>query len=193
MVERTALFAAPTCALIFLIANPQVITIVFGEKWLPIYTVIPGLLFFSYFRIFNSPLSSMLVAKGRPDLNAKVNLRVAPFAVLSFMVGAYQGGIVGVSLAAALVLGVGWTTYWWWSACRKLGWALKGFLFSCFVPVLLTIPGVLLSYKLSLMLGLPLFIALYLGCTFAFMPKYFSVYQEASAQAVKQLKLRFSR
>jgi lipopolysaccharide exporter len=191
--ERIALFAAPTCALIFLVATPQVITVVFGEKWIPIYTVIPGLLFFAYFRIFNSSLNSMLAAKGRPDLNAKVNLRIAPFAVLSFVVGAHQGGIVGVSLAAALVLGLCWTVYWWWFACRNLNWALKEFMFSCFVPILLTIPGILISFKLPLVLSLLAFIIIYSFSIFTFAHKYFSIYQKVTIQAVMKLKIHLNQ
>jgi lipopolysaccharide exporter len=189
--ERIALVAAPTCALIFLFATPQVITIVFGEKWTPIHTVIPGLLFFAYFRIFNSSLNSMSIAKGRPDLNAKVNLRIAPFAVLGFVVGAHLGGIVGVSLAAALVLGLGWTIYWWWFVCRNLNWPLKEFMIPCFAPVLLVIPGIIVSVKLPLILSLLAFSITYLLCTFVLKPKYFSIYQKTADRAVMQLKSRF--
>ncbi len=191
--EQIALVAAPACALIFLVATPQVIAVVFGEKWIPINTVIPGLLFFAYFRIFNSSIRTMLVARGRPDLNARVNLRIAPFAVLSFVVGAHQGGIVGVSLAAALVLGLGWTVYWWWFACRKLDWGLKEFMFPCFVPLLLTIPGILISFKLSLMPSLLVFTITYLLCTFTFNRKYFSIYKTAVDRAAMKLKLHLDR
>ena len=65
VVEQTTFLAAPLYALIFLIVDPQVVAFVFGDKWLPICTVIPGLLVFGYFRIINSLLFSMLVAKGQ--------------------------------------------------------------------------------------------------------------------------------
>lgn len=189
VVEQTAFFTAPLYALIFLIVDPQVVRFVFGERWLPICTVIPGLLVFSYFRVINSPLYSMMVAKGRPDINAKVNLQVAPVAVLSFFIGARQGGIVGVSLAVALVLGLGWTIYWWWVGCRSFSWSFKRFLLPGFLPILLIIPGVIVSFNLPLVLKPFAFLLIYLGCVRFFMPKRFLLYRTA----LKQLTGRFLR
>ena len=193
VVEQTAFFAAPLFALIFLIADPQSVKFVFGEKWIPICTVIPGLLVFAYFRVINSPLYSMLVAKGRPDVNAKVNLQVAPIAVLSFFVGAHQGGIVGVSLAAALVLGLGWTLYWWWVGCQKLGWSSKQFLLPCFMPILLVIPGILISLNFPLWLKPFAFLVIYLVGVRVLVPRHFSRYQVILYQLANRLiKLRRS-
>lgn len=193
VVEQTAFFAAPLSALIFLIADPQSVKFVFGEKWIPICTVIPGLLVFAYFRVINSPLYSMLVAKGRPDVNAKVNLQVAPIAVLSFFVGAHQGGIVGVSLAVALVLGLGWTLYWWWVGCQKLGWSSKKFLLPCFMPILLVIPGILISLNFPLWLKPFAFLVIYLVGVRVLVPKHFFRYQVILYQLANRLiKLRRS-
>ncbi|MBW4417631.1 MAG: oligosaccharide flippase family protein [Myxacorys californica WJT36-NPBG1] len=194
VVEQTAFFIAPLYALMFLIFDPQVVTFVFGSKWIPICTVIPGLLFFAYFRVINSLLFSMLVAKGRPDINARVNLQIAPIAVLSFVVGARQGGIVGVSLAAALILGIFWTIYWWLTGCRILGWPLKKFLLPCFIPILLSVPGVASSFALPLLLRPFVFLLIYLVCIRILMPKHFFLYQSVLDQLVNRLaKLRFSR
>lgn len=194
VVEQTAFFIAPLYALMFLIFDPQVVTFVFGSKWIPICTVIPGLLFFAYFRVINSLLFSMLVAKGRPDISARVNLQIAPIAVLSFVVGARQGGIVGVSLAVALILGVFWTIYWWWTGCRILGWPLKKFLLPCFIPILLSVPGIASSFALPLLLRPFVFLLIYLVCIRVLMPKHFSLYQTMLDRLVNRLtKLRFSR
>jgi lipopolysaccharide exporter len=169
VVEKIAFLTVPIYALIFLIFDPQVVTFVFGAKWIPICTVIPGLLIFAYFRVINTPLNTMLSARGRPDVNAKVNLQIAPIAVLGFMFGAYQGGIVGVSLAVALILGIGWTVYWWWVGCRTLRWSLQKFLAPCFVPLLLAIPSILLSFQLPLLLRPLVFLLVHFGCMRVFM------------------------
>ncbi len=187
VVEQTAILTAAICALIFLVVNSQVVTFVFGAKWIPIINVIPGLLIFSYFRIINSSLFSMLVAKGRPDINAKVNLRIAPVAVVGFILGANLGGIVGVSLAVALVLGVGWTIYWWWVACQSLGWSFQKFIAPCFVPILLIIPGVLVSFSLPLFIRPFTFILTYLICIRTFQAPYFFLYQSTAKQIAKRL------
>lgn len=177
VVEQTAIVTVLIYALIFLIFDPQVVTLIFGAKWIPICKVIPGLLFFSYFSVVNAPLYSMMIAKGRPDINAKVNISIAPVAVMSFVLGAYQGGIVGVSLASAIVLGFGWNIYWWWVACREFNWSLKRFLMPNFLPLLLMIPGIIISLKLPLFVRPFLFLITYLIGIRIFVPKYFLLYQ----------------
>lgn len=194
VVEQTTFLTAPLYALIFLIVDPQVVTFVFGDKWLPICAVIPGLLVFGYFRIINSLLFSMLVAKGRPDINAKVNLQIAPIAILGFVVGAQQGGIVGVSLAVALILGIFWTIYWWWVACRELGWTLRKFLLPCFIPILLSVPGITVSIELPMLLKPFAFLLIYLICIRILMPKIFFLYQSVLHQLINRLmKFRFGQ
>jgi O-antigen/teichoic acid export membrane protein len=191
VVEQTAIFTAAICSLIFLIVDSQVIIFVFGARWIPISTVIPGLLFFSYFRTMNSCLSSMLSAKGRPDINAKVNLQIAPFAVTSFAIGAHLGGIFGVSLAVALVLGVAWTIYWWWFACRTLGWSFRKFIFPCFIPIFLVIPGLIISIKLPLFIRPVTFVFLYLTNLKIFQPIIFLQTRARSTRLLQYfLKLR---
>jgi O-antigen/teichoic acid export membrane protein len=184
VVEQTAIITAAICTLIFLTADSQVVTFVFGEKWLPIVKVIPGLLIFSYFRIINSSLFSMLVAKGRPDINAKVNLQIAPIAVGSFILGANLGGIVGVSLAVAIVLGIGWTLYWWWAACRHLHWSFPKFIIPCFIPILLIIPGLVISVNLPLFIRPFTFISIYLIAIRIFHPQIFLQYKKRLNQLV---------
>ena len=186
VVEQTAILTAAICALIFLTVDSQVVTFIFGENWLPIIKVIPGLLIFSYFRIINSSLFSMLVAKGRPDINAKVNLQIAPIAVGSFIIGANLGGIVGVSLAVAIVLGVGWTLYWWWAACRNLHWSFPKFITPCFIPILLIIPGLILTVNLPLFIRPFTFISIYLIGIRIFQPQIFFQYKKRLNQLLRR-------
>jgi lipopolysaccharide exporter len=190
VVEQTTFFTAPLYALIFLIFDRQVVAFVFGDKWLPICAVIPGLLVFGYFRIVNSLLFSMLVAKGRPDINAKVNLLIAPIAILGFVVGARQGGIVGVSIAVALILGVFWTIYWWWVGCRELNWTLKKFLLPCFIPILPIVPGIIVAIELPVLLKPFAFLLIYVICIRLFIPKKFFLYRSVLNKLVNRL-LRF--
>ncbi len=178
VVRETAIFTAPIYALIFLIIDPQVVTFVFGSKWIPICAVIPGLLIFSYFRVINSSLYSMLVAKGRPDINAKVNLQIAPIAVVGFIFGAQQGGILGVSFAVAIILGLGWTIYWWWVSCHKLGWSLKQFIYPVFLPLILIIPGILISLNSPLLFRPFILLVTYIISIRIFLPEYFSLSQK---------------
>lgn len=194
VVEQIAFFVAPIYALIFLVFDPQVVTFIFSAKWIAICTVLPGLLFHAYFRVVNSSLNSMLIAKGRPDVNARVSLQIAPIAVLSFVAGAYQGGIVGVSLAVALVLGVGWTVLYWWTACKQLNWSAKKFLIPCFMPLLLSVPGIFLSLQLPLIVKPFAFLFIYVVCLRVAMPQQFFQFQALLHKLVDRvLTLRQSR
>lgn len=177
VVEQIAFLTAPIYALIFLILDPSVVKLIFGSQWIPICTVLPGLLFYAYFRVVNSPLYSMLVAKGRPDLNARVSLQIAPLAVLSFIAGAYQGGIIGVSIAVAAVLGILWTLYYWWIACKHLHWSMSRFLRPCFIPILLSIPGLAISFHLPFIVKPFTFLFAYLVCIRVVAPQQIVQYQ----------------
>lgn len=164
VVERIAFLSAPLYALVFLVVDERVLSWVFGAKWLPSLAVIPWLLIFAYFRLINVSLSCMLSAKGRPGVNAKVNLYVAPLAVLSFVIGVKQGGIVGVSIAAAIVLGVLWTIYWWWTGCRTLHWSLMQFLIPCFKPAIIALVAIGISLSVPTIVQPLLFLGIYLVC-----------------------------
>jgi len=184
VVQRVALCAAPMYVLIFLMVTPQLITWTFGAKWVPISTVMPGLLVSAYFRVVNLPLGAMLVAKGRPDVNARVNFQIAPIAIAGFIAGAHWGGIVGVSISAALVLGFGWTFYWWWVGCRQLHWSTSKFLVPCFLPALLVLPGLLLTLNMPWLLQPFVFILVYLITLRVFTPKLFYQFQTLANRAV---------
>ena len=194
VVEQIAFLAAPLYALFFLVIDQQAISFVFGAKWVPACAVIPWLLVFAYFRLINSPLSSMLSAKGRPSVNARVNLYIAPLAVCSFLVGASQGGIVGVSVAVAFVLGIVWTVYWWWIGCRELGWSLMKFLIPCFKPALITLIAILISLGVPAIFKPLLFISIYLVCVRIIAAKQFFKYQSLINQFANRLaKIRNSK
>jgi lipopolysaccharide exporter len=186
VLQPIALLSAPISALMFLMLDPTLVTLVFGEKWVPMCAVFPGLLLFAYSRVINAPLYAMAVAKGRPDINAQVNLCVAPVAVLGFVIGAQQGGIVGVSIAVAIILGIGWTLSWWWWGCRNFHWPLERFLIPAIIPLLLVFPGTFLAYQLPLWWRplaclLPYFIAVRI-----FLPGIFKTYQQSLKRIINQ-------
>ncbi|HBB33978.1 MAG TPA: polysaccharide biosynthesis protein [Cyanobacteria bacterium UBA8803] len=185
--EQIAFLATPLYALIFLIIDEHVITIVFGQNWIPVTPVLPWLLVSAYFRTINNPLKSMLSAKGLPGINARVNLVIAPIAVLGFVVGAQQGGILGVAIAAAVILGFVWTTYWWWVGCRALGWSIKQFLVPCLQPVMLALPAFAISFSLPAILRAFVFILFYFVCVRLVAPSQFGKYHQLVIKMTKHL------
>lgn len=176
VVEQTALLMTPIYCLFFLVIDEQVVSFLFSPKWIPICSVIPGLLVFAYFRVINSSLDSMLCARGYSQISARVNLQIAPIAVLGFILGAMNGGIVGVSIAVALILGIGWTLYWWAVGCKTMGWSALEFLIPCFIPLFLAIPALSTSYNLPLIFKPITFMIIYITLIWCFLPKKFSEY-----------------
>ncbi len=162
VVEHTAFITALIYGLFFILIDKNFISLVFGSKWTPISIVIPWLLIFAYFRNINSSLQAILCAKGRPDINARVNLYIAPIAVLGFIIGAKYGGILGVSIAVACVLGIIWTVSWWWFASKEIGFKLMKFLRICFTPLVITIAIILITLYLPFMIKPIAFIMLYI-------------------------------
>ena len=188
VVEQVAFLTAPLYALFFLIIDPQAISLVFGAKWLPASAVIPWLLIFAYFRLINGQIGSMLSATGRPGVNARVNLYIAPLAVLSFVIGAWQAGIVGVSVAVAVVLGILWTVYWWWVGCRELGWPLMQFLIPSFKAAAIALLGILISMSVPVILKPFLFITMYLVGVRFFAAKQFLTYSSLLVKVANRLR-----
>jgi lipopolysaccharide exporter len=185
VIEHTAFIAAPLYGLCFLLLNPQFITLVFGAKWLPSCAVIPWLLILSYCRLINGPIFSMLAAVGRPDINAKVNLYMAPIAVLGFWIGAQSHGILGVGVAAAMLLGTLWTVYCFWSGCRVFGWPLLKFLGPCLKASLIAVGAIGISSLFPNYFQSVLFIFAYLILMRFFAKSQFLKYQAQVGLVVK--------
>lgn len=194
VVEQVAFITAPLYGLFFLVIDKEAIAFLFGPQWTPVASVIPWLLVFAYFRIINTPLNTMLAARGRPDVNAKVNLCIAPIAALSFIIGAQHEGIVGVSIAVAIVLGIVWTFYWWWVGCRVLRWSMLEFLIPCFIPLVMAIPALIICLKLPLILKPIAFMAIYIICLRIVEPEQFISYQKLLIKSANKIvNLRNSR
>lgn len=187
VVEQTSFLAAPVYALFFLVIDQQVISFLFGSKWIPACTVIPWLLIFAYFRLINSQLFCMLSAKGQPGVNAKINLFIAPLAVIGFVIGAWKGGILGVSIAVAIILGIVWTIYCWWVGCRELSWSLKKFLILCFKPPLIVLIPIFIALNVPTILKPFLFTCIYLVCVRIIAAKQFFRYQILLSSLVKKI------
>ncbi|BAY61493.1 membrane protein involved in the export of O-antigen and teichoic acid [Calothrix brevissima NIES-22] len=195
VVEQMSYFAALLFAVIYLIVDKTFIIYVFGEKFIPSASVIPWLLIFAYFRLINTSLSSMMAAKGRPDINAKVNLQIAPLAVVGFLIGAWKGGILGVAIAVVLILGFTWTIFWWWSACRTFGWSLFKYLQPCFQALFMSLFALGINFIIptSKFISPIIYIVLYLLLVRLLVPNQFSTYLsliKKLGRKVKQFSFR---
>ena len=177
VIEHTAFIAAPFCSLCFLLINPQFISAVFGAKWLPSCSVIPWLLILSYCKLINGPIFSMLAAVGRPDINAKVNLYIAPISILGFWLGVQSNGILGVGIAAAVSLGIIWTLYCTWASSKVFELSFIDILKPSVKAALISIISILISYKLPYFYQALLFSIIYIVLTRFLAKNQFKKYQ----------------
>jgi hypothetical protein len=130
----------------------------------------------------------MLCAKGYSQINAKVNLQIAPIAVIAFILGAINGGIVGVSIAVALVLGIGWTLYWWRVGCRTLNWEMTQFIAPCFLAIFIALLSIAVSYTLPLIFKPITFMILYTLSIKLLKPKQFDRYQAVIVKGIEKIR-----
>ncbi len=164
--ELYALAGAPVFALAWLTA-PWGLPLLLGPTWSQAVPVMQWVLVFAYARGFMSLLGTALNALDRPGVNALINWVLVPLALPAYALGALSGGIVGVAMAAALVMGIGATGWFWWATCRSAVWpvgllsapvvwptasALVSLLVAQYTPVSIQ-PLVLLGLYLALVMG----------------------------------------
>jgi lipopolysaccharide exporter len=187
VIKEIAFLVTPLFILVYLIIDRHAIALIFGEQWTPVASILPWLLFAGYFKVINSPLRSMLVAKGLPKINAKVNITIAPLAVLGFYLGAKQGGTIGIAIAGAIVLGIFWTFYWWWVGCKAMGWSIGEFIAPCCLPIAIAAFPLAISFSLPEIIRALSFLIIYVFCLRLVAPKQFFKYYQLLAKTIKRL------
>jgi len=147
--ELYALISAPIYGVAF-VAAPWVIPLVYGSKWVAAVGIFQIVLVFAYARGFMSILGTALNALNRPGINAAINWVLVPLSVPSYLLGAKLGGITGVAIAVALVMGVVATAWFWLVTCRAAGWKIG----TLTEPIIL--PTVTISVTLVTVIAVPL-------------------------------------
>ncbi len=147
--ELYALGAALLFSLAFVVA-PWVFPLFYKQEWLAIIPIFQIILVFAYARGFMSLLGTALNALGYPGRNALINWMLVPLALPAYFVGAKLGGMVGVAIAVALVMGVAATAWFWLSVCRVAGWQLATLIQPILLPTSISVGTVLLLPGISL-------------------------------------------
>ncbi|NEQ21421.1 MAG: oligosaccharide flippase family protein [Microcoleus sp. SIO2G3] len=157
MLELYAIFAAPTYGVALVIA-PWLIPFVYGKQWTPAVLIFQIVIVFAYARGFMSILGTALNAVDKPNVNAAINWALIPVSVSAFYVGAQMGGIKGVAIAVALILGIGATVWFWLAMCRAGRWNIVVLL----KPVLLPTATVVVAVAAVLTIPLPVYLQTFL-------------------------------
>ncbi len=123
MLEVGAITSAPFYGIAFVVA-PWLIPLVYGDTWQPIVGLFQIVLVFAYARSFMSILGTALNALNHPEVNAVINWLLIPVSLPAFYFGVKWGGVQGLALVVALVMGVGASLWFWVATCRVAGWNL---------------------------------------------------------------------
>jgi lipopolysaccharide exporter len=97
-VRRLFLVSSPVLIGLFLIA-PEFVRVVYGQKWEGAILPFRILLLHAWRKSITSPINSVPLAYGRPDLLAKVDMFFFPVYPAVFWIGAKFYGIPGMALA----------------------------------------------------------------------------------------------
>lgn len=157
MLELYAIFAAPTYGVALVIA-PWLIPYVYGQQWTPAVLIFQIVIVFAYARGFMSILGTALNALDKPNVNAAINWALIPLSIPAFYFGAQLGGINGVAIAVALILGVGATVWFWLAMCHAGKWNTVVLL----KPVLLPTATVVAAVAAALAIPLPMYLQTFL-------------------------------
>jgi len=148
MLEIYAVLYAAVYGIGYIVA-PWIIPLVYGEQWTPAVSIFQIVMIFAYARGFMSILGTALNAIDKPNINAAINWVLVPLSIPAFFLGAYWGGVTGVAIAVALVMGVGASIWFWFAMSRAAKWNIT----DLFKPVIL--PTLTIIFALFTVINFP--------------------------------------
>lgn len=135
---------------LMVLAAPEFIRLVLGEKWLPMLTPFRLMLVFTLLNPIKNTIANLFTAVGEPERVAKARgMQLAVLIVGLFSLG-LSFGITGVALAVDIMLAAGIGLLLWWSRIH-VDFSLKRLFLA---PGMALSVGVLLSLELTARLGL---------------------------------------
>ncbi len=153
MLEIYAVLYAAVYGVGFIVA-PWIIPLVYGEQWKAVVSIFQIVMIFAYARGFMAILGTALNAIDKPNINAAINWILVPLSVPAFFLGAKLGGVKGVAIAVALVMGIGASIWFWLAVSRAAKWHIM----DLFKPVIL--PTLTITIALLTVINLPLPVSL---------------------------------
>lgn len=183
-----AVTAAPLYGVAF-VAAPWLIPLVYGATWQPVVRLFQIILVFSYARVFMSILGTALNALNHPEVNAGINWVLIPISLPAFYISIRHGGIEGMAIATALVMGIGASLWFWLATCRVAGWQL----WDLVQPILLPTFASGLMVTITTMLSLPSDTVRFLIQPFMVVLGYLSIVSIASKGQIPLMLWNLSR
>ncbi|MEM6402132.1 MAG: lipopolysaccharide biosynthesis protein [Cyanobacteria bacterium P01_D01_bin.116] len=157
ILEMYAVIYAAIYGIGFIIA-PWIIPLVYGKQWIPTVRIFQIVMIFAYARGFMSILGTALNAIDKPNINALINWILVPLSIPAFFVGAKLGGVTGVAIAVAIVMGIGASIWFWLAVSRTAQWNIMELLKPVILPTLTVTIALLIVINLPLSASLKTFI-----------------------------------
>lgn len=152
MLELCAITSAPFYGIAFVVA-PWLIPLVYGAPWQPVVKLFQIILIFAYARGFMSILGTALNALDYPEVNAAINWLLIPISLPAFYFSIQLGGLQGIALTTALIMGLGASLWFWLATSRVTSWHLWTLVQPVVLPTMATILVVATAMVLPLANG----------------------------------------
>ncbi|HGY5075425.1 TPA: MOP flippase family protein [Citrobacter gillenii] len=147
---------------LMVVAN-NLVPLVFGEKWRAIVPILQLLCVVGLLRSVGNPIGSLLMAKARVDISFKFNVFKTCLFIPAILVGGHLAGAMGVTLGFLLVQVVNTILSYFVMIKPVLGPSYRQYMLSLWLPFYLSIPTLVISYGLGIVLQGQLALSLLLG------------------------------
>lgn len=157
MLEMYAVVYAAVYGMGYVVA-PWIIPLVYGKQWTPAVSIFQIVMIFAYARGFMSILGTALNAIDKPNINAVINWVLVPLSIPAFFVGANFGGVRGVAIAVALVMGVGASIWFWLAVSQAAKWHILELVKPVILPTVTIIIALIAVTQIPLSTSLQTFL-----------------------------------
>ncbi len=135
-----------------MVVSNNFVPLVFGEKWNSIIPVLQLLCIVGLLRSVGNPIGSLLMAKARVDISFKFNVFKTFLFIPAIVIGGQMAGAIGVTLGFLLVQIINTILSYFVMIKPVLGSSYRQYILSLWLPFYLSLPTLVVSYALGLLL-----------------------------------------
>lgn len=150
-----------------MVISNNVVPLVFGEKWSGIIPILQLLCIVGLLRSVGNPIGSLLMAKARVDISFKFNVFKTFLFIPAIFIGGHLAGAIGVTLGFLLVQVINTVLSYFVMIKPVLGPSYRQYMLSLWLPLYLSLPTLVVSYALGVMLHDQLSLGVLLGSQIA--------------------------
>lgn len=135
-----------------MVVSNNFVPLVFGEKWNSIIPVLQMLCVVGLLRSVGNPIGSLLMAKARVDISFKFNVFKTFLFIPAIVIGGQMAGAIGVTLGFLLVQIINTILSYFVMIKPVLGSSYRQYILSLWLPFYLSLPTLVVSYALGIVL-----------------------------------------